>query len=659
MSWLLSAFALFLLGSLLPLLLARRPAVATAAGVACAVAGSALGMVAAVRALVNSGATDWQLAWALPIGAVHLGLDSLSAFFLVPLFLLGAVCALYGRGYLGTRLRDGLSWSFFNLLLIALAAVFTARDVILFVMAWELMAVSSFALVVHERERDSVRHAGWIYLAASHLGMAALVAVFFGFSRAANGALDFAAFRAVLPGAGALGGLLFLLAVFGFGAKAGFLTLHGWLPEAHPAAPSHVSALMSGVLIKTGLYGLLRILTFFTAWPAWWGGVLLGLGLAGCLVGILQALTQQDLKRSLAFSSVENIGIIALGLGLGILGTAWQQPVVAALGFAGALLHVVNHALFKGLLFLGAGSVLHAAGTGRLDRLGGLLKTMPQTGALFLFGAAAICGLPPLNGFASEFLIYLGAFHGALAASGEMNAAGLIVIGGLALTGGLTLACFTRLTGLVFLGERRPDVHAHEGSLWLRLPMHTLALGCLLMGLGAPWLVPWLFPRLLSETFPALQTLAAAPTATAALGMRWVVAFAAAFALVVLALALLRRSRLQAGGGVTAAGTWDCGYLQPTARMQYTASSFSEPLARLFQSFLRAKSAGDAPAGLFPAPVTRSTQLRDLATDRVAVPLFRSVAWLAKQVRWLQHGRVQLYVLYIALTLLALLLWKL
>jgi formate hydrogenlyase subunit 3/multisubunit Na+/H+ antiporter MnhD subunit len=658
MSLLLAAFALLLLGALAPLLLARNPRAATAAGVTCAVAGSLVGLASAVRALCAGSTPDWQLAWPLPLGAVRLGLDPLSAFFLLPLFILGAACALYGRGYLGVRPRDGFSWSFFNLLLLALALVFTARDAILFIMAWELMAVTSFALVIHEREQDHVRHAGWVYLAASHIGMAALVAVFFGVSRAAGGALDFAAFRAVVPGPGAFGGLLFLLAVFGFGAKAGFLTLHGWLPEAHPAAPSHVSALMSGILIKTGLYGLLRVLSFFAAWPAWWGGVLLGLGLAGCLVGILQALTQQDLKRALAFSSVENVGIVALGLGLGILGAAWQAPVVAALGFAGALLHILNHALFKGLLFLGAGAVLHAAGTGRLDRLGGLLKAMPQTGALFLFGSAAICGLPPLNGFASEFLIYLGAFHGAISTSGPMSAAGLVVIGGLALTGGLTLACFTRLAGSVFLGERRPDLAAHESSLWLRLPMQLLAVGCLLAGLGAPWLVPWLFPRVLTGTFPALQTLAAAPTASAAVGLRWVVVCAAVVALLVLLLYLFRRSRL-AANGVATAGTWDCGYLQPTARMQYTASSFAEPLARLFQPFLRAKSEGAAPAGLFPQPATRSTRLRDVSTDRVAVPLFRSIAWLAQQVRWLQHGRVQLYVLYIAVTLLALLLWKL
>ena len=658
MNFLLVALALLLVGSLLPLLLARNPKAASAAGVAFAVAGSLVGLASAVQGLLGSDPQNFLLPWTLPLGALRLGLDPLSAFFLLPLFVLGGLCALYGYGYLGVRPRDGISWSFYNLLIVAMAVVFTARDAVLFVMAWELMAVTSFALVVHEREQDNVRHAGWIYLAAAHISMAALVAVFFGLSRTAGGVLDFDSFRGVIAGTDPLAGLLFILAVLGFGAKAGFLTLHGWLPEAHPAAPSHVSALMSGVMIKTGFYGLLRVLTFFSAWPAWWGGALLIIGLAGCLFGILQALMQRELKRSLAFSSVENIGIIALGIGLGMLGAAWQQPVVAALGFAGALLHVLNHALFKGLLFLGAGSVLHGTGTLRLDRLGGLLKTMPQTGALFLFAAAAICGLPPLNGFASEFLIYLGALHGACTAGGWTGASGLIVIGGLALTGGLTLACFTRLTGLAFLGERRAETPPHESSLWIRLPMWLLAICCALAGLGAPWLVPWLFPRLLAGTFPALKSVELAPLAGAALGLRWVVILAAAFALLVLALALLRRARVRVGG-LAAAGTWDCGYILPTVRMQYTASSFASPLARIFQPFLRIKDEGTAPAGLFPVPTERYTHGRDIATDSVAVPLFRAIAWLAQQVRWLQHGRVQLYVLYIAVTLLALLLWKL
>ena len=257
--------------------------------------------------------------------------------------------------------------------------------------------------------------------------------------------------------AAAPGGVLFLLAVIGFGTKAGFIPMHVWLPEAHPAAPSHVSAVMSGVMIKTGIYGLLRMLTLLGPPPAWWGWTLLAIGAVSGILGVLYALSQHDLKRLLAYHSVENVGIIALGLGVGLLGISYGNPAMAVLGFTGGLLHVVNHALFKGLLFLGAGSVLHATGT-EIDRLGGLLRRMPVTGATFLVGAAAISGLPPLNGFVGEFLIYLGAMAG-LAGQARVVSAwplmAVLVVGGLALIGGLAAACFTKAFGIVFLGEPR------------------------------------------------------------------------------------------------------------------------------------------------------------------------------------------------------------
>ena len=254
-----------------------------------------------------------------------------------------------------------------------------------------------------------------------------------------------------------LAGVLFLLAVIGFGTKAGFMPLHVWLPEAHPAAPSHVSAVMSGVMIKTGIYGLMRAFTFLGTPPLWWGWVLVAIGLTSGVLGVLFALAQHDLKRLLAYHSVENIGIIALGLGVGLLGMSTGSPVLIVLGFGGALLHVLNHALFKGLLFLGAGAVVHGTGTREIDQLGGLLKRMPWTAATFLVGAVAISGLPPLNGFVSEFLIYLGAFKGGISTGGPVAVPLLALIAGLALIGGLAVACFTKAFGIVFLGEPRSE----------------------------------------------------------------------------------------------------------------------------------------------------------------------------------------------------------
>ena len=658
MNILLVALALLLVGSLLPLLLARNPKAATAAGVACAVVGSLAGLAAAVQGLLGGAAQDFLLPWTLPLGVVRIGLDPLSAFFLLPLFVLGGLCALYGRGYLGVRPRDGISWSFYNLLLVAMAVVFTARDAVLFLMAWELMAVTSFALVVHEREQDNVRHAGWIYLAASHVSMAVLIAVFFGLSRVVGGALDFDSFRNIIAGANPQASLLFILAVLGFGAKAGFLALHGWLPEAHPAAPSHISALMSGVMIKTGIYGLVRLLTFLHGPPPmWWGWLLISVGLGSGVLGVLLALAQHDLKRLLAYHSVENIGIILLGLGLGCLGLTTDRPVLAALGFAGGLLHVLNHALFKGLLFLGAGAVLHTTGLRNMDRLGGLLRRMRWTGLAFIVGASAISGLPPFNGFVSEFLVYLSSFRTLLSGNSAAVLPALAVIGGLALIGGLAAACFAKVVGAVFLGEPRTVEagQAHEVSAWLVGPMLVLAALCLVLGLGAPWLVGPLSERMVTQIVICPEGHPLVDGITALCTITWLLV---ALLMLTTVLAIVRRVLLRKRN-VTAAGTWDCGYLYPTARMQYTALSFAEPLVSFFRPLLRTRVEGIAPLGLFPGPSALHTHTPDAPTELVVTPLFRGIAWLAKQGRWLQHGRVQLYVLYIAVTLLALLLWKL
>ena len=285
-----------------------------------------------------------------------------------------------------------------------------------------------------------------------------------------SGGLDFNQLGGLTP---ELAGLCFVLAVIGFGAKAGILPFHVWLPEAHPAAPSHVSALMSGVMIKTGIYGILRILTFLGPLPAWWGCALICIGLFSGVIGVLFALAQHDLKRLLAYHSVENIGIIVMGLGIGLFGISTGSPALAVLGFAGGILHVANHALFKGLLFLGAGSVIHGAHTHEIDHLGGLLKRMPWTALTFLIGSIAISGLPPLNGFVSEFLIYVGAFDGALPAKGVSAVPLLAVIAGLALIGGLATACFTKAFGIVFLGEPRSDhpARARESGMGMILQL--------------------------------------------------------------------------------------------------------------------------------------------------------------------------------------------
>ena len=597
-----------------------------------------------------------RLPWEVPYGSFFVALDALSAFFLLPIFLLSAVAAVYGSEYLQVYRETkhlGASWFFFNGLVASMTLVVIARNGILFLMAWEVMALASFFLVTFEDEQASVRQAGWIYLVATHIGTAFLLALFILLGRE-RGSLDFDQFT-VSAGPG----LLFLLAVIGFGTKAGFMPLHVWLPEAHPAAPTHVSALMSGVMIKTGIYGLVRMLTLLGPPPMWWGWVLCAIGLSSGILGVLFALAQHDLKRLLAYHSVENIGIIALGLGIGLIGVSVGVPVLAVLGFAGGLLHVVNHALFKGLLFLSTGAVMHATGTRDLEHLGGLLKRMPWTGCSFLIGAVAISGLPPLNGFVSEFLIYLGAFHGTISLASPAVVPALGVIAGLALIGGLATACFTKAFGMAFLGEPRSNhaAHAHEAGLAVRISLVFLAVGCVLVAALAPWVVKALAPMLASVT--RLSPDVVATQLEQASSSFSTVGIASLGLLVVVAGLVGLRWRLLAHRQVTEHVTWDCGYAQPTPRMQYTASSFAQPLTSVFHGLLQTRTRLSAVHGIFPQSASLTTETDDLSQAWLYQPLFAGMNRIFTSLRWVQHGRVHLYVLYIAVTLVVLLVWKL
>ena len=646
-----------LVGSGALALLAARTRWASRLGASGAIAGCTLAIIPAVRVLAGSATESLRVGWQVPYGAFFVEIDALSAFFLVPILGLSALVAGYGAEYLAAyreARRLGAAWFFFNLLVATMVLVVVARNTVLFLVAWELMALASFFLVTFEDDQRSVRNAGWIYLVATHLGTACLLALFILLGRT-GGSLDFDR----LSGAPAPVGLLFLLAVIGFGVKAGFVPFHVWLPEAHPAAPSHVSAVMSGVMIKTGIYGLVRILSFLGPPPAWWGCVLCGVGLTSGILGVLFALAQHDLKRLLAYHSVENIGIIAVGLGVGELGLSTGSAPLAVLGFAGALLHVLNHAIFKGLLFLGAGAVAHATGTREIDNLGGLLKRMPWTGVAFLIGAVAISGLPPLNGFVSEFLIYLGALRGVVSANSTVAVPLLCVIAGLALIGGLAAACFTKAFGMVFLGQPRSEhaTHAHEPGLAMRVPMLLLAVSCVVIGCLAPVVGGTLLPvverasGLPAETVRGVMAAATGP-----------LSFVGAAALGVLLLAALLagvRHQLLSGRRVEESCTWDCGYARPSPRMQYTAASFAQPLTDLFRLLLQSRHHLVPPVGLFPRQASLTVDTPDVCEARFYTPVFTAIGRGLSALRWLQHGQVHLYVLYIALTLLVLLVWKL
>jgi formate hydrogenlyase subunit 3/multisubunit Na+/H+ antiporter MnhD subunit len=651
-------------GGLVALLVGRSARLANALGAVTAVAGSGIALVPVVGVLVSGKSlpeSSW--AWNVPFGSFAIGLDPLSAWFAAPILGLAILAAVYGAGYLAHYADHkslGPPWLFFNLLVVAMVLVVVARNGMLFLVAWEGMALASYFLVTFEDEHSGVREAGRIYLIASHLGTACLL-LFFALFASYAGSLDFAAMagaKMASQWSNTLAAVLFLLALLGFGTKAGFMPLHVWLPEAHPAAPSHVSALMSGVMIKTGIYGLLRALTFLGAPPPWWAWTLIVIGVSSGVLGVLFAAAQQDLKRLLAYSSVENVGVIALGLGIGLLGVSLEIPSVAALGFAGGLLHVLNHAIFKGLLFFGAGAALQGAGTGRMDRLGGLIKRMPAAAATFTVAAVAVCALPPLNGFVSEFLIFSSAFQRPLLVTSGGSLVALAAIGSLALIGGLAAACFTKAVGIVFLGEpRTKEAAGAQPPGWLMLiPMLVLAAGCLLASLAIGPLLSGLAPVLAVVLHQPADRIA--ENLTPAYGPLTAVATVGGILIVLIVVLAALRKRLLRSRDVRMSVTWDCGYAAPAARMQYTSTSFVQPLTDFFSLILRARKHIRQPSGLFPSVASARTDHQDVFLTGLFSRSYRGLSWVLAKLHWLQHGRLNLYVLYIALTLVALLAWE-
>ncbi|HOQ03785.1 MAG TPA: proton-conducting transporter membrane subunit [Anaerohalosphaeraceae bacterium] len=658
MSFFIAGAAIILLSGVSSLFFGRKGNWAPRAGGIGAVIGSALACITPLQVLLGSDVLSLRTEWSIPFGAFYIQIDSLSAFFLLPILVLCALAAVYGMEYLRayqSQRNLGPVWFFYNLLLVSMLLVVSARNSLLFLIAWELMTLASFFLVTFEHNRPAVRQAGFLYLLAAHIGTAFLI-VFFVLLGSRTGSTDFAAVPKI-PSAAA--DILFVLAVIGFGIKAGFMPLHIWLPHAHPAAPSHVSAVMSGVMIKTGIYGLVRTICLLGIPPAWWGWTLIILGAVSGLLGALFAATQQDIKRLLAYCSVENIGIIALGLGTGLLGIHQNNAALAVLGIAGGLLHVLNHAFFKGLLFLSAGSVLHSTGTGQIDRLGGLMKQMPWTAAAFLIGAIAVPGIPPLNGFFSEFLIYLGLFKKGMNSGLETVIAVLLTVGGLALIGGLALAAFTKAFGIIFLGNPRSvsAQYAHEAGPLMKTSFLILAMLCLLLGLFSPRLIYVLRPVLLSITGLAGETIQIELVQASSI-LSQIVKIAVLFGLLAGGLFLVR-IRLLRGRQVESAVTWDCGYAQPDSRMQYTGTSFTQFLADLFGRLLPTRKNVTPPTGLFPNSGQYSEETDDICEKHLFRPAARQIVRLSAKLQWLQHGRLQVYILYIALALWILLIWKL
>jgi hydrogenase-4 component B len=615
-------------------------------GVALLVASTALGLAASGWVLFG-GATWTQNLPMTPLGSSGaLRFDPIAAFFLVPVLLLAACGSAFGTAYwdeghesaLRVRVMYGLTTAF-------MAILVAAAHAMTFMIAWEGMAITAFLLVIAEDREADARYAGWVYLVATHIGSLCLFGAF-GLMASETGGFAFTAFPMGFA-ASTRGTLTFALFLLGFGLKAGILPLHFWLPLAHAAAPSHVSSYMSGVFIKMGILGIVRLLSWVPDPPFWWGELLVALGALSGVLGVALALGQHDLKRLLAYHSIENIGIILLGIGIGTLGKTIGSPTVELLGFAGGLFHVLNHSLFKGLLFLNAGSIVHATGTRDLERMGGLSKSMPWTATTFLIGSWAICGLPPLNGFASEWLIYLGAFNGLAVSRLPWS---IIALSSLALIGALALACFAKAHGSIFLGHPRSAAaeHAHESPSAMLAPMVVLAGICVLLGF-APILVSPALERLVAcatgnQVLPRLQNLAYLPVLTI-------------LSILLAGLAALAWWWSRPVNARRDLPTWDCGYAAGNTRMQYTASSFADGLVTGLRFVLWPRVHWRKINACFPHPRRFHSEVPDPVLDRATAPALDLTARGAALLRILQSGQLSIYLLYVLVTLLALFIW--
>jgi len=607
---------------------------------------------------------------ALPLIGVDLVIDRLSAFFILTLSVLGGCVSIYSFGYLQHYFgrRDvGLFNFLYALFILSMFWVLTAGNAVFFFIAWEIMSLLSYFLVVFESEQKENQRAGTIYIIMTHLGTSFLLVGFmlmFSFTQS----FDLLAGSATIPGWAK--DVMFILFLIGFGTKAGVIPLHIWLPYAHPAAASNVSALMSGIMIKTAIYGLLRfVLGYLQLQHAWWGMLLLGLGLVSAVLGVAYALMEHNIKRLLAFHSIENIGIILIGLGVSFTALAQGHALVGAVALAAALFHTFNHALFKGGLFLGAGALQLATHTKDIEELGGLIKRMPRTALLMLIFSLAISAIVPFNGFVSEWLTYQALLGSIGPGQAGINIIAALAVAALAFSGALAAACFVKLFGISFLGLPRSEhaLHAREAPASMQLGMGLLAGLCLAAGV-----YPLGFLRLIDQVGVALTGTAIAgglqggwgtvsyPLAAAGTSISPPAALAVMVGVGLAAGILLRV--LGGSGRERRYGTWDCGFAAINSRMQYSATGFSKPLRIVLRLLYR-------PGRELVVEEGRSPYFPDLMKYKVSTeaifekylydPGLQLINRFSSKLEYrVQTGSIHMYLLYIFLTMLALMLYN-
>jgi len=665
----------YLAGAAAGFLLLRSGKAANVCSFGCCALASLCGAISSVLALVSGAAAAngpvQILPSLIPYVEFTVRQDPLGALFGLIVSFLGLALSIYSlgyaRGFCGSK-SVGLLGGFFNLMLLSTSVVFLAANAFLFLIAWEIMALTAYCLVSFEHEKDETRRAGVLYFVMSHIGTGCLILGFLLLFQAAGNTYDFTAFQALGDKMSpAKRDAVFLLFLAGFGVKAGIVPLHIWLPAAHPVAPSNVSAFLSGVIIKTGIYGMTRVFFgFLGVPPIWWGVTVLGIGTVSAVLGVLYALMEHDLKRLLAYHSIENIGIILMGLGAALMFLHNGFLGWAALALIAGLYHTVNHAVFKGLLFLGAGAVLHSTHTRNMEEMGGLAKRMRWTTVFFLVGAVAISALPPLNGFVSEWLTYQSLLQGYGATESLIRLVFPLSGAMLALTGALAAACFVKAFGITFLAQPRSPAaqQAKEASAPMLVGQGMLALACVFLGL-----CPTLF---LAVFAPVTQQLAgkqissdlirAGSLVLASGGARGGTISMPGIAVAALGLAcvpLALRWLLSRGTRVRRGATWDCGLQGLTPQMEYTATGFSKPIRMIFKALFRPRREVQREYDFSPYFATTlrfESHIEEVFQTRFYRPLNRMVLRVSRRLRALQAGSIQAYLIYIFITLLVLLL---
>src|SRR3989338_2315650 len=658
---------LFLIGALGSLALYRNAVLANIWSFFFAMIGSLWGIAFSLLCLQAPYALEIEaLLSHSPLLSLSFTIDKLSGFFLFTISLIALFCSLYGMGYARQffgRYNLGTLGFFYNIFICGMMLVVSSSNSVLFLFAWELMSLASYFLVIYEHKEESNVRAGFRYFIMMHIGTAFVVFAFlllFKFT----GSFSFASIGEQIALVPALAqSIIFFCALIGFGMKAGIIPLHTWLPAAHPAAPSLVSALMSGVMIKTGIYMMIRVfLDMFSAIPEWWGLVVLAVGAISSLLGVLYALNEHDLKRLLAYHSIENIGIILLGLGSAMTFLSFDMPELAVIGIIAALFHTLNHATFKSLLFLSAGSVISQTHTRNIEELGGIAKRMPATAFLFLIGAMAISALPPLNGFFSEWLTFQTLFQGVSSLDVISKWLFLLSAGSLALTSGLAIACFVKAFGVTFLARPRSHEaeHAAESSFSLIFSMGLLAGMIMLLGIFAGTIASFLreianalinsssVPQVFNSSFEGIHIGGFAEVSS--LGIAGVLAGS------ILVIAMMVKYGVKRNQKVSIGSTWDCG-VDLTSRMEITGTGFSRSLILIFKGILKpTKQTGieysDADSRYLPKARTIAFGLADVYKEYIENPVYNLLVSISEWTKRFQGGNLNAYIMYIFVALL-------